>query len=86
MEYVLGFWLVGVVFTSLYICAVMYHRRSIKVLSLSVGEAIATGIFTCLAWPAFLVYTIHAKYNTRINLRNLYQKVRSNDSRKRNKN
>lgn len=81
MEYVIGFWLVGVVMTALYISAVMFHRKTTRMADLSVGESIVTAIFTCIVWPIFLIHTIHTRRNSK-NLRNLYRRVRSNDYRK----
>jgi hypothetical protein len=59
MEYLIGIWLIGVVFTSLFIVARMVEKKTIDLVNLGKGQTIALSIMTCLIWPIFVGYSVY---------------------------
>ena len=61
MEYLIGFYLIGVVMTSLYICAVLLHRKSWTILNYTKLGTLLISIGTSLFWFVFVGYTVYEK-------------------------
>lgn len=59
MEYLIGIYILGVVFTSLFIAYRLYEEKSLRIPDLTGWQTLYTSVATCIVWPAFVIYLIH---------------------------
>jgi hypothetical protein len=59
MEYLIGFYIIGVVFMSLFIVYRLLEEKRVTIPDLTKFQTFYTSVITCIIWPAFVVWLVY---------------------------